>query len=264
MSVEIHPTAIVDKGAELGEGVVVGPFSIVGEGVRLGDRCTLFSHVNMVGQVNAGPDNEFHPFCSIGAAPQDLGHKGNTTSVDIGDKNIFREYVSIHRGTVKGKERTVVGSHNLLMSYVHLGHDVSVGDHNVIVNSADVAGHVKIGDRIVMGGQAGITQFVTVGNSSYIGGASILDRDIPPFCTAYGNRVQLKGINIVGLRRQGLSKQIISELVDFFRMMEASALSPRSFVDNEELMTDFSSNQQVMEMAEFIRQSKIGIAPFVN
>ena len=226
METEIHSTAIVERGAELGMGVKVGPFCMVGPDVKMGDRCTLISHTNIIGHTSIGQENEFHPFCSIGVCPQDLNYGGEKTLVEIGDKNIFREYVSIHRGTATGRKITTIGSENLLMSYVHLGHDVVLGNKGIIVNSVNVAGHVKIKDHVIIGGSSAISQMITIGESAYIGGASVIIRDIPPFCTAYGNRVRLTGINIIGLRRRGHSKQVISELVNFYRTMESSALSP--------------------------------------
>ena len=264
MGVKIHPTALVEKGAELGEGVVVGPFCLVGPNVIIGDRCTLISHVNITGKTIIGRENQFHPFTTIGVEPQDLTYKSEPTCVQIGDKNIIREYVSIHRGTARGSGVTKMGNENLLMSYTHLGHDVSMGEKNVIVNSVNLGGHVRIENKVVIGGGSGVSQFLTVSEGAYIGGNTIIHRDIPPFCVAYGNRARLRGINIIGLRRQGHPKEIVSELVDFYRTMEASVLSPRAFVDNEELMAEFNSNELVKKMGKFISTSKSGIAPFVD
>lgn len=148
------------------------------------------------------------------------------------------------------------------MAYVHAGHDVVIGNNCTFANSTNFAGHVKIGDRVIIGGGTQISQFVTLGRGAYIGGASAIDRDIPVFCTAMGNRVYLKGINIIGMRRQGYSKQEISEVVDFYRSMEASALSPRAFVDHADLMAEYKDNRVVQEMVEQIKKTEIGIAPF--
>jgi UDP-N-acetylglucosamine acyltransferase len=149
------------------------------------------------------------------------------------------------------------------MAYVHLGHDVTVGGNCVFANSTNLAGHVHVGDRVIIGGGTNISQFVTLGRGAYIGGASAIDRDIPIFCTAYGNRVKLKGVNIIGLKRQGYEKSEISELLDFFRTMEASVLSPRAFVGHEELMDEYKGNSLVQEMREGILTSEVGVAPFV-
>ncbi|MCY4643852.1 MAG: acyl-ACP--UDP-N-acetylglucosamine O-acyltransferase [Bacteriovoracales bacterium] len=264
MSVEIHPSSIVEKGAQLGTNVVVGPFSIVGPEVKLGDGCRLISHVRMSGDTTVGKNNVFYSFSSIGENPQDISYKGEPTRVEIGDHNTIREYVTIRKGTVKENGLTSVGSHNLIMCYVHLAHDVVLGNHNIIVNAVNMAGHVRIENNVTVGGGSGVIQFVTVGEGAYIGAYSTIDRDIPPFCTAYGNRIKLKGINIVGLRRRGHSRETITVLVDFFRTMEASALSPRAFVKNEKLASEFISDPLVKKMVDFIGRSEIGLAPFAK
>ena len=230
----IHPSSIVDKNAKIHETVKVGPFCIVGPNVEIGANTILHSHVVVDGHTTIGEGNQFFQGCSIGAPPQDNSYKGEPTRVVIGNNNIFREYVSIHRGTLKENGLTTIGNNCLFMAYVHAGHDVGIGNNVTIANSTNFAGHVKVGDRVTIGGGTNVSQFVTLGRGSYIGGASAIDRDIPVFCTALGNRVFLKGINIIGLRRQGYSKQEISEVVDFYRTMEASALSPRAFVDHAE------------------------------
>ena len=264
MTKEVHPSAIVSEGSELGENVSIGAFSIIGPNVKIGNNVKIASHVVLEGHTTIGNNNEFYSFCSIGANPQDLTYKDEPTEVKIGDNNIFREYVSIHKGTQKDKKVTSIGNKCLLMAHVHIGHDAVVGDHVVMANSVNLAGHVNIGDKVIIGGGTNISQFVTLGRGSYIGGASAIDRDIPIFCTAYGNRVKLKGINIIGLRRLGFEKSEISELVDFYRTMESSVLSPRAFVDHEELMEDYKDNILVKEMRADIKKSEIGIAPFVK
>lgn len=259
----IHETAIVEKGAKIGEGVEIGPFCFIGPNVVIGDGCIIHSHVTISGHTHLGESNQIFSYCSIGAPPQDLTYKGEDTLLKIGSHNNIREYVSIHRGTKKDRGETTVGDHNLLMALVHLGHDVDFGGHCIVANSTNLAGHVKVGDRVIIGGGTNVSQFVSLGSGSYIGGASGIDRDIPIFCTAYGNRVKLRGINIIGMRRQGYDKQTISEVVDFYRTMEASALSPRSFVEHSELMNDFKGNEVINRMVNDIRKTEIGIAPFI-
>ena len=264
MSNNIHPSAIVAEGAEIGENVTIGAFSMVGENVKIGNNVSIASHVVIEGHTTVGNNNQFYSFCSIGANPQDLTYSDEPTEVRIGENNIFREYVSIHKGTIKDKKVTTIGNNCLLMAHVHIGHDAVVGDNVIMANSVNLAGHVVIGNKVTIGGGTNISQFVTLGRGSYIGGASAIDRDIPIFCTAYGNRVKLKGINIIGLRRQGFEKSQISELVDFYRTMESSVLSPRAFIDHEELMEEYKNNTLVKEMIEDISKSEIGIAPFVK
>ena len=264
MSNNIHPTAIISEGAEIGKDVSVGAFSIIGPNAKIGNNVSISSHVVIEGHTTIGNNNQFYSFCSVGANPQDLTYKEEPTEVIIGENNIFREYVSIHKGTAKDKAVTTIGDSCLLMAHVHIGHDAVVGSNVIMANSVNLAGHVMIGDKVIIGGGTNISQFVTLGRGSYIGGASAIDRDIPIFCTAYGNRVRLKGINIIGLRRQGFEKSVISELVDFYRTMESSVLSPRAFVEHEELMEDYRENILVKEMRADIQKSEIGIAPFVK
>ncbi|EQC52463.1 acyl-ACP--UDP-N-acetylglucosamine O-acyltransferase [Bacteriovorax sp. DB6_IX] len=263
MELNIHPTALVHEGAKLGENVSVGAYSIIGPNVVIGDNTKVRSHTIIEGHTTIGKNNDIFQYCSIGAEPQDTSYKGEPTEVEIGDNNVLREYVSIHRGTMKDRKKTSLGSNCLLMAHVHLGHDAVVGDNVIMANSVNLAGHVKIGDRVIIGGGTNISQFVSLGRGAYLGGASAIDRDIPIFCTGYGNRVRLKGINIIGLRRQGYEKPVISEFVDFYRTMESSVLSPRAFVDHEELMVDYKDNPLVQEMRADIRKSEVGIAPFI-
>lgn len=264
MKNKIHQTAVIHPGAEIGHDVEIGPYCVIGPHVVLGDGSVLKAHVIIDGHTEIGKNNRFHPFCSIGGPPQDLSYKNEPTRVKIGDHNTFREYISINRGTLKQDQMTLIGSHCLLMSYVHLGHDVEIGDRVIMANACNIAGHVKIGDRVYLGGGTNISQFVEIGQGAYIGGGSGVDRDIPHFCTAYGNRVRLKGINIIGLKRQGYEKVQISELVDFYRMMEASTLSARSFAGDKSSWQDYQGNELVQELSQFVFESKSGIAPFMS
>jgi UDP-N-acetylglucosamine acyltransferase len=264
MTVSIHPTSIVSKEARLGENVEIGPFCIVGPQVTLGNDCKLFSHVILEGNTTIGKNNKFFQFCSIGAAPQDNSYKGEDTKVIIGDNNTFRESVTVHRATTKEDYKTIIGSNSLFMAYTHIAHDCIIGDKVTFVNSCNLAGHVHIGDRVIIGGSSCISQFVTLGRGAYIGGASALDKDIPPFCTALGNRIKLKGINIIGMRRQGFERNIITEVIEFYRSMESSPYSARTFVERPEIMDVYKDNPIVKEMADFIYKSEVGIAPFMN
>lgn len=258
----IHPSAIVDPKAKIHETVKIGPFCIVGPDVEIGANTILYSHVVVDGHTTIGEGNKFFQGCSVGAPPQDNSYKGEPTRTVIGNNNTFREYCSIHRGTLKENQITKIGDNCLFMAYVHVGHDVGIGNNCTIANSTNFAGHVKIGDRVIIGGGTQIQQFCSLGRGAYIGGASAIDRDIPSFCTAMGNRAHLKGINIIGMKRQGYSKQEISEVVDFLRTIESSNLSPRAFVDHDELMTEYKDNRVIAEIVEQIRKSEIGIASF--
>jgi len=261
---KIHKTALVDKEATIGNDVEIGPYCIIGPNVEIGNGCKFQSHVVLDGHLKIGNGNKFFQFCSIGAPPQDLTYKDQPTRVEIGENNVFREYVSIHRGTLKQDSVTKIGNSSLFMAYAHLGHDVVVGDNCIIVNAVQVAGHVKIGNRCTISGGTAISQFVNIGNGAYIAGASAVDRDVPCYCVAMGNRAHLKGVNIIGLRRNQIPKQLISETVDFYRTMESSPLSPRAFVEHQELMEEFKGNHVIEKIADFILKSEIGIASFNN
>jgi UDP-N-acetylglucosamine acyltransferase len=263
MSNLIHETAVISEGAIIGENVSIGAYSLIGPNVVIGANTKVHHHVTIEGHTTIGTDNEFFQYCSIGADPQDLSYKGEPTRVVIGNKNVFREFNSIHKGTLKDREETTIGDNNFFMAYVHLGHDVVFGSNCIIANSTNFAGHVKVGDKVIIGGGTNVSQFVTLGRGAYLGGASAIDKDIPIFGTAFGNRCKLKGINIIGLRRQGYEKRVISEFVDFFRTMEASPISPRAFVDHPEYLEEYKGNELIEEMCDGIRVSEIGIAPFI-
>jgi UDP-N-acetylglucosamine acyltransferase len=261
---KIHPTAVIESGAKLHESVQVGPYSIVGAHVEIGEGSEVGPHVVISGHTTIGKFNKFHAFCSIGGEPQDISYKGEPTKVQIGDHNTFREYVSVNRGTLKQAGVTIIGSHGFFMTYTHMGHDVQIGDYVRVVNSCNFAGHVTVGERAIISGGTNISQFVTIGRGAFIGGGSAIDKDVPCFSTAYGNRVQLKGINIVGLKRMGFEKNAISEFVDFYRTMESSPVSPKAYCLNAELLKDYAHNPMVNEMVEFIKNSQLGLPPFMS
>ena len=264
MENNIHPTAIVSDEVILGKGNNIGPYCVLEGKISIGDNNTFKPHSYLTGIVEIGDDNNFFSFCSIGENPQDLTFKDEDTVVKIGDKNTFREYVSIHRGTIKQDKETVIGSNNYLMAKVHVGHDTIIGDDCILVNSCNLAGHVTIGNRVIISGNSGVAQFLFVGDGAFVGAATSVTKDIPPYCTALGNRAMLKGINIIGLRRQGVEKEHISELVNFIRLMEASHLSPRSFVEVAENVEEYEDNKIVMDVVESIKKSKAGIVPFFH
>lgn len=264
MSVNIHPTAIVSENAKLGEDVYIGPYCIVGDHVEIGDRTVLKSHVVLDGHTFIGHDNEIHQFTSIGTPPQDKSYKNEPTKTIIGNHNLIREGVTIHRATLKENMVTTVGDHNYLMAAVHIAHDCTIGNYNTIAGGCACAGHVKVGDFVTMGGQCGVTPFMTIGNGAFIGGASAVDKDVPHFCTAFGNRIRLKGVNIIGMRRRGYTKEQVSEVVEFYRIMEASALAPKSFVEQRENLEEYADNPIISEIASFISESKVGLPPFMS
>ncbi|MCB9091274.1 MAG: acyl-ACP--UDP-N-acetylglucosamine O-acyltransferase [Halobacteriovoraceae bacterium] len=260
----IHPTAVISDGAVIGEETIVGPYCFIGPNVKIGNECQFHSHVVVDGHTTIGNKNSFSPYTTVGTAPQDISYQGEPTRVEIGDNNVFREFVSINRGTLKQDQVTIIGNNNLVMAYCHFGHDVRIDNNIRVVNACNLAGHVHIQDNAILSGITNISQFITVGRGAFIGGGSTIDRDIPCYSTAYGNRIKLKGINIIGLKRMGISKQEISEVVDFYRSMEASALSPKTFIESEEAMKEYTGNSIVQEIVGFIKNSKIGIPPFMS
>lgn len=264
MSREIHPTALVDSKAEIGENVKIGPFCIIGPNAKIGDNNVFHSNVLVEGHTTIGDANEFFQFSSIGVSPQDKSYKNEPTRVIIGNNNIFRENLEIQRATTKQNHETIIGNNNYLMSRVHVAHDCHLGDNITMATACIVAGHVRIHDYVTMGGQCGAIPFMTLGKCAFIGAASAVDKDIPHFCAAFGNRIRLKGVNIIGLKRQGKSKEEISEVIDFYRMMESSALSPKAFVEKSEFVSEYEGNSIIKEMISFISGSEIGIAPFMS
>ena len=257
----IHPTAIVSPEAKLGEGVCIGPFCIVGAEASIGERSVLHSHVVIEGHVRIGGKNEFFPFCSIGAPPQDVTYKGEPTQVVIGEENIFREYVSIHRATTKEDGVTTIGSQSFFMSGVHLAHDVVVGDSCIFASYAVLGGHVKIGCNVFLGGMSSFKPFVRIGRGVYIGGGSLADRDVPAFCTAYGNRLKIGGVNIVGLKKLGFSREEISGAVQFYKDLKLSEGSPycvaKGLIDGGGIKSDL-----IREICLSITSGKCGVTPF--
>ena len=221
---KIHPTSILEDGAQIGADVEIGPYCVIGSGVTIGDGCRLKSHVTLDGQTTIGAENIFHPSAYIGGEPQDLKYNQEKTLVTIGSNNTFREGVSVHRGTVGGGGKTVIGDNNLLMGYVHVAHDCCIGNHNILANYTGLSGHVTLDDYVTLGGQNGVAQFLSVGSYVYTGAASLIDRNIPPYATGYGNRFEVKGVNIVGLKRRGFSREAIGEILEAHRIFYRSEL----------------------------------------
>ena len=264
MGNNIHQTAIVDSKAIIGDNVFIGPFCIVGEHVKIGNGTTLTSHVLVSGHTDIGENNQIHQFSSIGVPPQDKSYNNEPTKTIIGNGNLFRENCTVHRATTKQDHVTQIGDHGFYMTGVHFAHDCNIGSYVTLANQTMCAGHVVIGDYVQMGGACGVTPFCHVGRGAFIGAASAIDRDIPQFFTAFGNRIRLKGVNIVGMKRRGIQKEEISEVIEFYRMMEASALSPRAFVNHPENMLDYQNNLIIKEISEFIAKSEIGLPPFMS
>ncbi|HEY8290096.1 MAG TPA: acyl-ACP--UDP-N-acetylglucosamine O-acyltransferase, partial [Acetobacteraceae bacterium] len=208
----IHPTALVDRKATLGNGVRVGPFCTIGPDVVVEDGVQLVSHVVVDGHTRIGAGVVLFPFCTVGMAPQDLKYKNEPTRCEIGARTQIREHCTIHRGTVTGKGITRVGADCMLMAVAHVAHDCVLGDHVIVANNVVMGGHVSIADHVVIGGAAAIHQFVRIGRAAMIGGVSGVEGDVIPFGSVIGNRARLAGLNVIGLKRRGFDKSQIQRL----------------------------------------------------
>ena len=213
----IHPTAIIDAAAQLGSGVTIGAYSVVGPHVTLGDGVKLHSHVVIDGYTTVGAGCEVWPFAVLGATPQHTRYDGEPSELHIGANCVIREHVTMHPGTAIGAMQTIVGNNGLFFAGAHVAHDCVVGDHVIFANNAALGGHVEIGDHVMLGGFAAVQQWCRVGAHAMVGAHSLVDADVMPFTIAAGNRATLSGINVIGLERRGFSPEIIVGLRDLFR-----------------------------------------------
>lgn len=253
----IHPTAIVHPKARIGTDCQIGPYCVIGEQVVLGDRCRLHSHVVLDGCISLGCDNEIYPFASLGMKTQDLKWKGGVTRVEIGDRNVFREYVTVHSATSDG-DATRVGSDNHFLANTHLAHDVQVGNRVIMSNLAALAGHVIVEDHAIIGGFAAVHQFCRIGRYAMVGGCSKLVQDVAPYMMADGNPAETRFINKVGLERAGFSAETIGNLSKAYKTIFRSGLTLENALSR--LETELPSTPELRELIEFIRGSQRGLA----
>ncbi|MCM5569196.1 acyl-ACP--UDP-N-acetylglucosamine O-acyltransferase [Burkholderiaceae bacterium FT117] len=218
----IHPTAAVDPAAELDSSVEVGAYSVIGAGVRIGANTRIGPHVVVEGPTTIGSDNRIFQFASIGAAPQDKKYAGEPTSLEIGNGNTIREFVTINRGTVQDRGTTTLGHDNWIMAYVHIAHDCLIGDHTIFANTTNLAGHVQVGDWVILGGCTQVHQFCKIGAHAMTGVSTVVLHDVPPFVMASGNTAQAHGINSEGLRRRGFSAGRIAAIRRAYRTLYKS------------------------------------------
>jgi UDP-N-acetylglucosamine acyltransferase len=253
----MHPTAVIHPGAKVPASCTVGPYSVVGEHVELGERCELMSHVVLGGPMRMGSDNRIFPFASVGLEPQDISFAGEPTRLEIGDHNIIREFVTIHRGTAKGGGLTRVGNHTLIMAYVHIAHDCVVGDHVIMANAATLAGHVTVEDWAVVGALCPVHQFVRIGTHSYIGGGTTITQDVLPFSkTSAARNNRAYGINAVGLQRRGFAPERIAKLHHAYRVLIGSKLNTSQAL--ERLKTEADRGEDVDLLIRFVEGSERG------
>ncbi len=247
----IHATAVVDPSAKLGTNVEIGPFCVIGPDVELGDGVVVHSHAVITGRTTLGPECKVFPFASIGQAPQDVKFHGEPSTLTIGAKTIIREHATINPGTEGGHMSTKVGSNCLLMIGAHVAHDCEVGDSVTLVNGATLGGHVTIGDGAIIGGLSAVHQFVRIGAYAFIGGMSGITADVIPFGMAIGNRANLCGLNIVGLKRKGFPRDQIHELRQAYRMLFSTEGTLKERLEDVESM--FSTNPLTKQVIEFIK-----------
>ena len=257
MTEGIHPTALVDSKARLGKGVSVGPFSIIGPEVELGDGTWVGAHVVLDGRTRVGRDNRIFHFASIGGPPQDKKYAGEPSTVEIGNGNTIREYVTINRGTDLDAGATRVGDDNWIMAYVHFAHDCQIGSHAIFANACQLAGHVLVGDWAILGATTLVHQFVHIGAHAFCGMGSYLPQDLPPYVTAAGNTARPYGINSEGLKRRGFSAETIAALKRAYRTLYRSELPLEAA--RGELEQQARSCPEVRPILDFLAGSKRGI-----
>jgi UDP-N-acetylglucosamine acyltransferase len=256
----IHPTAIVDAGADIASSANVGPYVIIEKGVKIGPHTTIKPHSVLTGPTTIGAGNVIGPFATVGAPPQDLKYKGEATELFIGDNNQIREYVSIHRGTVTDKGITTVGSGNLLMGYVHIAHDCLIGNAAILANAATLAGHVQVEDHAIIGGLVAVHQFTRIGAYSYIGGLSGISKDVPPFIIVSGTRkhMRVSGINKIGLRRHGFDNDTLKKLDKAYKII---FMTPDLLLQEalDQVSKEITDCEPVNRLISFFRSSKQGV-----
>lgn len=251
MSVSVHPTAIVEPGAELADGVEIGPFSIVGPQARLGAGTRLLSHVVIAGATSLGEGCTVYPFAHLGAPPQHSGYRGEPVRLEIGDRNVLREHVTMHAGTPAGGGVTTVGSDGLFMVNSHVAHDCVVADRVIMANNAALGGHVQVGEGVFVGGLAGVHQWTRIGRNAFVGASAMVTKDVIPFGSVWGNHAHLEGLNLVGLKRRGFGRESINALRAAYRLLFAQEGTFGERLDD--VANAYADMSEVMEIVAFIR-----------
>jgi UDP-N-acetylglucosamine acyltransferase len=253
----IHQTALINRQAEIDSDVEIGPYSVIGAGVKIGKETKVASHVVIEGRTSLGQGNTIYQFATIGSRPQDLKYRGEASELIIGKHNTIREYVSLNPGTAGGGMVTRVGDHNLLMMHCHIAHDCLIGSHNIIANGATLGGHVVVEDHVIVGGLVGIHQFARIGSGAILGAGSMVSKDVPPFCNATGDRARLRGLNLEGLKRRGFTAAAIDALKKAYRIIFQSKLKTKDAL--EKVRREISPTAEIEILLAFIAQSQRGI-----
>ena len=255
---EIHPTAIIHPDAVLGKGVAVGAYSLIGAGVTIGDNTVIMNHVTIQGTARIGRGNRFYPFCAVGMDPQDkkYGFEGRS-ELEIGDDNVFRESVTLHRGTPDEGGITRIGNGNWILAYCHIAHDCKVGDLTIFANAATLGGCVSVGDRAYLGGFTAVHPYCSLGEVVITGGHTMVAQDVPPFVNATGNRARLFGLNKLGMERAGYGKDEVNTMNKAYRIFFRSKLAAEEAL--AKLDAEYPGSPAVIKFTDFIKQSKRGI-----
>ena len=251
MTTSIHPTAMVDPKAELAAGVEIGPYCTVGPGAVLHEKVRLVSHVVIEGLTEIGAETTVHSFALLGGAPQHTAYKGEATRLVVGARNVIREHVTMHTGTAFGGGVTRVGSDGFYMVGAHVAHDCILGDRVTMVNGSGIAGHVQIGDYVIIGGLAGVHQHVRIGRHAIVGAGALVVRDVIPFGSVWGNHAHLEGLNLVGLKRRGFSRETINDMRAAYRLLFADEGAFQERL--EDVARVFTGSPEVCEIVDFIR-----------
>ena len=254
---QVHPMAVVHPGARLHETVEVGPYAVIGEKVTIGEGTRVGPHVVIDGRTTIGARNRIFPFAAVGGATQDLKYAGEDTQLIIGDGNTIRESVTMNIGTVGGGGVTRVGNNNLFMAYSHVAHDCVVGNGCVVANSVALAGHVHLEGFVILGGLSAVHQFTRLGKHAFIAGGSMVVMDVPPYCTAQGDRAELAGLNVVGLQRHGYSEEQIGRIKEAYKVLFRSKLVLAEAVAR--LQGEMGGNVEIDYLVDFVGQSKRGL-----
>lgn len=253
----VHATAIVHQDAKLHESVEVGPYAIIGPKVKIGAGTTVGSHAVIEGDTTIGERNRIFHHASVGAVPQDLKYAGEPTRLVIGDENMIREFTTLNIGTAGGGGLTKIGNKNLFMAYSHVAHDCTVANGCVLANSVALAGHVDVADFVILGGLSAVHQFTRIGKHAFIAGGSMVAMDVPPYCTAQGDRAELAGLNTVGLSRHGMTDEQIGRIKDAYRILFRSKLGLNEAMSR--LKAEHGGHSEIEHLLEFIASSKRGI-----
>lgn len=259
MASEIHSSAIIDPSARVGEDVKIGPYAVIGAECVIGDGTRLESHVVIRDFTTLGRNNHVHPHAVIGGEPQHTAYKGEKTVTRIGDNNIIRECVTIHRGTIQGAGETVIGSNCMFMAYSHIAHDCVVGDYVILANAVNLAGHVQVGSHVTISGMSAVQQFIRIGEFSFLGGASGYKLDVPPFMLAHGVRGMLFGPNLIGLKRNGFDSDTCKALKRAYKIIFRTGLTREKGL--EQVEREITGYPSVDRLVAFIRESANGVTP---